>query len=288
MIHSTIRLFCLYVILTFISNGCSLFDTDRPEVAFLVIDGIEVKTTPNQGPPTHNLKDVWVYADDLLLGVFELPAKIPVIITGEKTHFLVFPGFRNNGENARSFIYRLMKPDDFEVALSVGEEYRRKPVFEYSDQAIFDFVETFESGHIFTLDLDEDSETFIATTEEEAASGQHSGKMIFGQQATTLAAATNGIYQGLTNTGGDSYLELEYKNEIPFVVGALLRKGNITEREPLIVLSPKEDWHKIYIDFTLLLSDSQIDDYRIYFAAESMPLGEKNNVYIDNVKMIHF
>jgi len=143
-----------YYILLFailILGGCSLTDSDQPIAAYLIIDEIDIFTTTAQGAPTHKISDVWVYADDQLLGVFETPTRVPVLVNGDSTKFTIFAGIRNNGETSRAFIYRLLEAEDFTIPLAPGEEYEKKLTFSYIENAIFDFVEGFEgSGHIFT------------------------------------------------------------------------------------------------------------------------------------------
>ena len=279
--------FLLFSIL--IISGCSLTDSDQPIPSYLIINDVDVFTKQNEGAPTHKISDVWVYADNQLVGVFEVPTKIPLLVNGETTEFKIFPGIRNNGENSRSFIYRLMEAQDFEIPLAPGEEVERSLVFTYTENAIFDFIEGFESDeHIFTLNLDDNDETNIVSTNESAIAGQKSGKISLDQTNNEIAVASIFKYEREQNAGSDSYLEMDYKCTIPFFVGVIYVQEGEEVTQPLLVVNPKEDWNKIYVDFTEILTSPVLENYRIYFTTDVEPLDQnEGEVFLDNLKFVH-
>lgn len=273
-----------------ILGGCSLTDSDQPIPSYLVINEVNVFTTENQGAPTHNLSDVWVSVDNQLIGVFEIPTRIPIIVTEETTKIKISPGFRNNGENSRSFIYNLMTSQEMTMPIVPGEEIELTPTFAYSENAIFDFVEGFESsGHIFTLDLDSIPETFIDITDEDAIEGSKSGKISLNETYNDIAVATIFNYDRSLNAGSESYLEMDYKCDIPFFVGVIYVQDGKSVTQPLIALNTQEDWNKIYIDFSLILTSPSIVNYRVYFTTSVEPLDvPSGEIFLDNLKFVHF
>ena len=68
-------------------TNCTLTDSEQPLPAYLEITDVSITTTQFQGDPTHKITDVWAYADNQLLGVFELPSKIPILTNGETLSF---------------------------------------------------------------------------------------------------------------------------------------------------------------------------------------------------------
>jgi len=280
--------YLLFSILAF--GSCSITDNDQPIPSYLIINEVDVFTTQNQGAPTHKITDVWVYADNQLLGVYEIPIKIPVLVNGETTAFQVFPGIRNNGETSRSFIYHLLEAKVFEIALAPGEEVEKSFTFTYSEDAIFDFVEGFESDdHIFTLNLDDNDQTNIVSTDESAKSGLKSGKISLTDTNNDIAVATIFKYQRDQNAGTDTYLEMDYKCNMPFFVGVIYVQEGKEVTQPLLVVNPKEDWNKIYVDFTQILTSPVLETYRIYFTTDVLPLSQTSGeVFFDNLKFVHF
>ena len=71
----------------FILSGCKQDDITP---SWLQIDYIGLTTNVvTEGENSHGITDAWVYMDGVALGVFELPARIPVLAEG--THeFQIF------------------------------------------------------------------------------------------------------------------------------------------------------------------------------------------------------
>ena len=279
-----------YLLLSILFLGsCSLTDNDQPIPSYLVVNEVDVTTSLEQGSPTHNIKDIWVFADNELIGVFPLPTKVPIIVDSETTVITVYPGIRNNGETARSFIYQLMDPHEFTLSLAPGEEVERSFTFSYKSSAIFDFVEGFESpGHIFTLDLDENEDTNITVTDECAIAGERSGKITLDESNPLIQVATIFNYDRADNSGRDSYLEMDYKCNVPFFVGVIYVQEGQEVTQPLLVINPKEDWNKIYVDFTQILTSPVLETYRVFFTTDLDPLNaESGEIYLDNLKFVH-
>lgn len=281
-----ISLLTLCVLMT----NCTLTDSDQPIPAYLEITGVDISTTVSQGAPTHKITDVWAYADNILLGVFEIPCKIPVLTDSETTEFLIFPGFRNNGERSRSFTYNLMNQIRFTEAIAPGDVLQKSLTFTYKDEAIFDFVEGFEGGsHIFTRELDDDETTRIIQTTEDKKSGAQSGKITLASENPSIAVGSVFDYNRIDNAGLDSYFELDYKNDIPFFVGVLYQQEGQEVSQPLILLSPTDgEWNKIYIDYTSILSSPLIDKYTVYVTTDLEALDLSiGTIYLDNLKFVH-
>lgn len=280
-------LYFLFICVMF--TNCTLTDSEQPLPAYLEITDVNISTSQFQGDPTHKITDVWAYADNQLLGVFELPCKIPVLTNRETTEFLIFPGFRNNGERSRSFTYNLMDQLRFTETMAAGDVIQKSLTFSYKDDVKFDFIEGFEGGsHIFTRDLDDDEISRIVTTTEDKKSGAQSGKISLTEENPLISVASLFEYSRDDNAGLDSYFEMDYKNDIPFFVGALYQQEGQLVSQPLIVLNPSDEWNKIYIDFTSILSSPVIDNYSVYITTDLESLPESTGtIYLDNLKFVH-
>lgn len=271
-------------------SSCSLTDSDAPSPMFLDIPSVGIQTTPDQGAPTHKFTDVWVTADGVNLGVFPLPAKVPVIIDGkESVDISLFPGIRNNGVTSSAFIYSLMQPVSYTLDAVVGSEVTLTPDFSYKDEAKFDFVESFEGASIFIFNGTSHNGADIASSTETAASGQRSGKISLNTVNTTAEVGTIVPYSGSDNGGSDSYLEFEYKTEVPIFAGLYVTENGLTRQVYDAVVTEKSEWNKIYIDFTLALASPTVTDYRVMFLTTIDGTGRTDaEVFIDNVKFVHF
>ena len=278
-----------FLLIGVLISSCTLTDNDQPLPAYLEITDVNLITNQFQGEPTHNISEIWAYADNQLLGVFEIPCKIPVLTSGETTEFLIFPGFRNNGVQSKSFTYNLMDQIRFTETMNEGDLIQKSLTFVYKDDAKFDFIEGFEGGsHIFSRDLDEDESSFIEATTDDKKSGAQSGKISLTQEKPTLSAASIFDYNRVDNAGKDSYLEMDYKNDGPFVVGVLYVQEGQKVAQPLILLNASDNWNKIYIDYTSILSSPLIETYSVYISSdiESSSI-ESGTIYLDNLKFVH-
>ena len=81
---------------------------NNPQPVWLEINERTLQSNPNatdeQGEMTHNFSDVWVYVDNKVIGVFELPCKIPVLVSGA-AKVQLYPTVRNNGIASTKKLY---------------------------------------------------------------------------------------------------------------------------------------------------------------------------------------
>jgi len=274
--------------------SCGFLDNDAPQAMFIDIPSVSIATNGEQGEPVHKITDVWINAtvgnEIKSLGVFPLPARVPVIIDDlDEVQLTVFPGIRNNGRTSVAFQYRLMAAEGYTFDPVAGETVEIKPVFKYSENAKFDFVEGFEIGNIFTFKGESSGDGSLITTTEEASTGQRSGKVTVTQNVPLIEVGTFLSFDNEENGKADAYLEFDYKNDIPFVVGVYTTQNNLITPTYDIVVAEKDEWNRIYIDLSLVLADPTVTSYRamifVSLANSSLPEG---TVYLDNVKLVHF
>ncbi len=284
--------FLLLISIVWISllySGCSLLDSDAPSPMFIEIPSVSISTVNGQGETTHKITDVWVNANGISLGVFPLPARIPVIIDDmDSLTITVFAGIRNNGVTESAFIYKLLRAEQYHIPLETGATVVKTPVFKYSDNAKFDFVESFEGENIFTFKGTSNEGGCLLPTNESAASGQRSGVLALDMDSPSIEVGTIFLYDGAGN-GGESYIEIDYKNDIPFFVGIYKTVGNTTIPIYNVLIAEKEEWNKIYLDFSLELKGNTNSIYRVMIFATLEGLNtEEGTVYVDNIKSVHF
>ncbi len=273
-------------------SSCSLFDSEDPIPAYLILsDEVTVVTTVGQGEPTHNIKDAWVFDGTRFLGIFPLPAKVPVILNGEEKHFSIFAGVRNNGIQGSALKYPFYKPIEFSTTLQAQEEKPVEMIFDYASNAKFDFIEDFEFNHIFSEDPNpiDGVGTPIVNTTDEVLSGISSGHIFMDTDTSAFERSTVNSYDRANNSGSFTFLEIDYKCDVPFLVGYIVQKNNLITRDYPLLVAPSEEWNKIYIEFTHSFSPLDIQRYTVSLATA---ITEENelpaNIYLDNIKLVHF
>src|SRR5689334_1436858 len=121
---------------------------------WLEIPSIELATDDaTEGSNSHAISDAWVYMDGTALGVFELPAKIPVLAEGQH-EFVIFAGVKNYGMSSQRIKYPFYERYEISLSLVKGETITLNPVVTYKSNLTFEMIEDFEdTGIDFTKEL---------------------------------------------------------------------------------------------------------------------------------------
>ena len=129
--------------------------------SYIHIDYMAVSTSahPLYGSSSSKITDVWVYADDQPIGAFELPATIPILMTGVHT-VTIKPGIKIDGISELRSIYPFYMPYTASMNLVAGinNAIKINPTVVYSSSTIFQWEEDFEQG------ISIDSANFSDTT----------------------------------------------------------------------------------------------------------------------------
>lgn len=272
-------------------SSCSLFDNEDPIPGFLVLENPELITSPGEGANTHDIKDAWVFVDGAFLGIYPLPARVPIILDGSVKEVSIFAGIRNNGNQSSAARYPFFESIDLTVDLQAQEELVVPLTFRYKDNIVFDFVEGFESNHVFVEDPNptDGSGTPMTISTDVVKTGTGSGHIFMDTDTSSFERTTINSYSKLQNAGSSTYLEMDYKCDLSFLVGYLTQTNNLITRDYNIVIVPTDEWKKIYIDLSLFLSQQEIDAYTVQIAtAVTSSVTPPASVYLDNIKLIHF
>ena len=193
---------------------------------------------------THNITDAWVYINDQLQGVYELPAQFPVLNIG--IHKLrVKAGIKDNGIASSRIPYPFYASYiQEEVEFVEHEEMELFPVVNYLEGIT---ILTEDEG--ITLDETNYSDTSIITlTEENWSAGFLTDSLI------TFEIATEKL-EDLPQAGAPVFLELDYKCNTEFLVGMYVNFPQSVLQKDLLWINPKDDWNKIYINLTSTISE---------------------------------
>ncbi len=285
-------LFCFFIIA--ISMGCKKKDLTP---SWLRIEDFTLITNPvTQGAASHGITDAWIYMDGEALGVFELPCLLPILDEG-KHNFIIFAGIKNNGISDTRTRYPFYKSFDTEVNLVLNDTVVVSPVTSYKDGVVIPFLEDFEDAGI-SLIKGPTSDTDIVFIKAEdfpeiVAYGNRCGGIFL--------SATDSVYTGSSQSildlpkGESVYLEVDYRNNNSISTGVIASfiDGATNEHTPLVIMNPQIDgqevWKKIYINLTEDVSwEVSATSYEFYFLAgfdKNSPLA---NIYVDNIKVVHF
>lgn len=270
---------------------------NNPEPVWLSLDKWTLEANSTQvddaGQLTQNLSEVWVYVDNKIIGVFELPCKIPILVSGN-VNIQLYPAVRNNGIAATKKIYPFVEPIEIQMDLTAGETYAIPMVTRYYSNVKF-WIEDFESPSQVKLETDDISTTQLTLDDDPAIAlpGGGSYGQIHFTSSDSLWVAYTTENQVLPQSGAEVYLEIDYRNSNSLLTGVLGISSSDIKQNPNIALNAQDPssmtWKKIYIDLKEIVSNSTSADYfKQYFRAIIDDGSTPTDIYIDNIKVVHF
>lgn len=274
-------------------SSCYKFEGDQTIPAYIRIDTVVFNTDYiTQGSNTHNITDAWVYVDDQLIGVYELPATFPVLVSGPH-NLEIRPGIKLNGIGATRAPYPFYRPfilDDFEF---IPDSVRKvNPVTSYYDNLTFAWMEDFD-GSGLSLEKISSSDTVMVKTSPAnnpeawlSAYSAFSGVAHLDTAHKVFQAASFMSYV-LPGLGKPVLLELDYKCSQEFTVGLIAKLPSNNLVLPLVVVNPSDEWNKIYINLGPNVSEyTNAEYFKVYFDA-ALSGADAASIYFDNIKLIY-
>ncbi|WP_367389269.1 hypothetical protein [Lewinella sp. LCG006] len=285
------KLFGILSILFSLST-CDVINPEEAIPAYLEINEFSLTSVAgSQGSASERITEVWVFVDGVFLGMYDLPALVPVLKAGP-TEIRLEAGIRDNGIASFPDIYPFYSPYSVNLDLKPNENAVIHPTTTYISEAKFAFIEDFEDTRprVFTQIIN--GSTQIERTQDDVFEGNYSGRFsLTRENQPVLEIATSALFSGLQEGGVFVYLEVNYKSDAPVVWGFVGEPdpvaGPIGYYDP--GFSAKNEWNKIYFNLSQLLFDIQLDEYQIGFQAfltEESP--DSATVLLDNIKLVHF
>lgn len=277
-------------------SSCELINKEEKIPGYIYIDSINLITDPiTQGSNSQKISDVWINIDGNIQGVYELPAKFPVLETGKHV-FQIRAGIKNNGIAASRVKYEFYTMDSVNTTLNEGQILTLNPTVEYIKNADFLFMEDFEDTN-FDLVYTSKSDTNIIKSSINAFEGSSSGLIVLDSLHNIFQCKSrDSLY--FSNEGKPVYLEMDYKSNIDFdqssdnifAVGLFVYTNSNIIEEPVIYLnSTKGKWNKIYIDFTNNVVNHQEALYfRLFIGAQKATFVKNAQIGLDNLKIVTY
>lgn len=281
------RISFLLVFCFFIIGACTIINEPEKIPAYIEIDAVELNVDAGQGSNTHNFKDIWVYVNGKSIGAYELPAIIPVLFDNDKVDLSFQAGIRVNGTTANPNYYPFTNVYEISLSLVENDTIQVNPKFEYVSGAEVVFNESFESDHMFTLDVDGDTSSYLVRTGLEVSSGNYSGFMTI-EGDTVMEVGAEYLVENFPENGSSIYLELDYMSNVIFDIALIGYNAQASDKYYFIAINAKEDWNRIYIDMTRILIDSGFDSYRFVVGVSNIGYEHPAELFIDNVKLLYF
>lgn len=252
--------------------------------AYLDLTAVSLSTDLSQeGSNSERITDAWVFLNDQTMGVWEVPSKVPMIASGTQSVKLI-AGVMRNGVQEDRVQYPFFETWSGSVDLVPEGHTDLAPVFSYFEGLSF-WIEDFEGTGI-QFDAVAPSDTTMITETADPFEGSASGAIHLDATHDFNRSVTNEDFDAAA--GGSAWLELDYRCDHRFLIGAYYTVSGTVVVEPyLFVVSSGMAWKKIYVDLTPVFAVSGSSDRKFYFEMELEPGETTAQVHFDNVKLIH-
>lgn len=275
------------VLIMFTLQSCDLLHPAAQIPSYIQVTGFDLVTNAaTQGSNSHKITDVWLYVDKNLVGVFELPATIPVLKAG-KHSIQLYPGIKVNGIAASRSAYDFYTSLDTSVTLTPDKTISLRPTVNYSSIAKFTWLENFDAQGI-SLYKSASSDTGMSLAPL-SFDGSLCGA-VYMDAARPYAEVLSSYAFNLPKQGKLVYLEFNYKTSSGFTVGVLSTdfSGGTQKEDVLVVQSSNGEWKKMYVKLTDVISNNSLAvTNSIYFYSAKSSAEEKSDFYLDNLKLIN-
>lgn len=267
--------------------------------AFIIInkEDITIRSSLFAGVTAQDFSDVWVTVNGQSLGCWELPAKIPVLETGN-CNLIVNVGIKMNGVTSTRPVYPFVNSYKIKsIDIEPNDEIHLKPVFTYYDDIIFPVRENFENAGIVLIP-GADSETDIITkiTDQNLIYknpwdsndvNYNSGLIELKDTATYFEIETDELTLGTTNYY--TFCELNYKTEGTIGVSLIVINSSGTRTSNPIAMynaSPNE-WKKAYVNLTqALIRNYTASSFKIQIMGYREEDASNAKFYLDNIRVV--
>lgn len=293
MLLSTLKKALIYFvigIMFYTFTSCNTLQPDTSVPAYLSVDSVVFTDNPaTQGYPSYNITNVWAYYNYNPIGVYDMPAFFPILQQG-RTLIQLSPGIEDNGLQETRVIYPFYTFDTMTLTLQAGKITSFIPHITYHSNTQFPLINDFESANKFHT-FDGSLAKMATVSNSQVKYGRHCGLINL--------SADSGFYQGecydayTLPTNSDVYVELDYMCNIPFSIG-LVGVAPLDTLAPNYFeqINPISYWNKIYIDLTPYISQENtsynVTQFQLAFAA-TLPAGvSSGQIYLDNIKLVHF
>ncbi|THH39353.1 hypothetical protein [Neolewinella litorea] len=255
--------------------------------AVVTVDGFALTVTEGQGAPTTAITEVWAFADDEFLGVFPLPARIPVYRLGPVSLRLE-AGIRQDGRSVTPDIYPFYTPSLHNLDLNSNASVALGILpIAYRPETVFGFVEGFEpeTARVFTDRLS-GTEGLVVQTEV-VRSGAAAGAVYLTDSNRLVEIATDRAYGGLNELPINVWLEVDFRSDAPTVFGVIGQEGGLPVRVFDPGFLPRAEWTKIYFNLSSVVGAADLPEVRVAFSTLLGAELTRGTLYLDNIKLLY-
>ncbi|HBN06583.1 MAG TPA: hypothetical protein DD434_12460 [Bacteroidales bacterium] len=298
--NSYLTIILLAFVFSIFIVSCNEFEGDQETPSFIYIKGFNMVENPaiaqssTDGFQTSAITDAWVFVDNIYIGTYSLPCKVPILKKGNHK-IEIKPGIKLNGISLTRSDYPFYTTYINTINLREAETdtIETMDISYRDDWSVFAISELFENSFLSfkTEGLLQDTNRLIKCNNTDTVEwGTYCGAMYLGANETTYRVISDSIY---CNNKSTVVMEIDYWCNIPFGIGMSGKASSAAQTQYLNVmtLNPNagKGWQKVYIVLGKVWSQLSYPEYFRVFLTPFKKDGVQNGwVYVDNIKIIHY
>lgn len=288
-IKATLSHLLFIVFLAFVGSSCNLVNPTEITPTYIHIDSFTFTRNPalpSWVSNSHQITSVWVYYNNNPIGVFDLPVTFPVMAVGNgKLTFT--PGIMIGGLNSFNAPYPFYQPDTLTIAAQPGKVINYVPSTHYYSTVAVKSISDFEFGAPNFMLLSGSVELNVTNIDSNVFEGEGAGEMLFSLPADTLSEDSS-IRALPIPLNVDAYVELNYKNSVPFSFGLRSNLASYTYGRYIYGAFASDHWQKFYIPVKDFVANYKGDNFNFLIKA-TLPAGQASGrVLLDNIQLVYF
>jgi len=294
--------FVLCCIIVFLITSCNKDKLEAPLATYLSIPGIGLSTdSVSEGSNHHKINTVWIVINNKEMGTYDLPCTIPVQLDEGDNDVVIFPGIYLNGNSSQRAIY-----DPYNIlSFTLSDTLINKPldtivvadtslITTYKSFKSIEILESFDESGI-NLEATAKSDTSILKTNDPSKifvnpqtglNDGNVGEIILSGNQNLAEFATVESYQ-IPIDRANAYVEVSYRSNVPITVGVIADVRSQIIQAPTVVILPKNEWNKIYINLISEITAYNASNYKIFFGVTKPSNIDTAKVYLDNLKLVY-
>jgi len=261
--------------------GCNIVNPKEQIPTYLKIDSVAFTDG------SHDITSAWVYYNNAPVGVFRLPATIPVLADKAGT-ITVGPGITYDGFQDQQSLYPFYVFDTFAITPDPGHVISHTPVSKYTAVTNFPWKENFESGADFqAYDTSVSNNAISLITDPGMVYEGYGAGYIHVVSGDSVSESVSS--RSIDIPQGQSFLEFDYKSTNSFIIGLAAYYGSGTPvLNYQIGLRTRNNWTKCYLGLEPVVSQYPGAVFYVIVKSTLDSGSHDGYVLLDNMKIVSY
>lgn len=250
---------------------------------YLEVNNIGLKNNLVNKNKSINAADAWIYIDDELTGIHQIPFKIPLITEGTKK-LTIKAGVLIYDQQSIREIYPLYTEYDTTITFNKDMSISVSPKVEYVPNTSYLFSKDFENSNNNLKIIRGSKDTTFDYYSSDSKYGDMSGVFNFIKNQDIKVTQSDSIKYNSTDK---IYIEIDYKNESTIEFGVDVFTNGKWEESPILLNVPKSNnWNKLYLDPIPYLNSKSNSGYFKFYTKLYYNESGSGKLLLDNMNVI--